>query len=153
MVWKLLIIESFFQSKLNKIKIKNYIKIWGRFSCCLKALCKSYLIIFISKFSELLVRYWFLNVCYCKKFKQIAKIWFGRKNMLSSQCVHTWANITGYTSYIGIINLLESYHIIEVNMGLMSHVILNIKISKHGRLHVSSIKNKFFIFNLCTRDI
>jgi len=29
-VWKLLIIESFFQSKLNKIQIENYIEVWGR---------------------------------------------------------------------------------------------------------------------------
>ncbi len=134
MVWKLLIIESFFQSKLNKIKNKNYIRIWAHFSCCLKAFGKSNLINFISQFSELLVRYWFLNGFYCKKFKQIAKNWFGRKNMLSSQCVHTLANNTGYTTYIGIKNLLESYHIIEMNMGLMSNVILNIKLSKHGRL-------------------
>jgi hypothetical protein len=28
-VWKLLIIESFFQSKLNKIKTENYIEVWG----------------------------------------------------------------------------------------------------------------------------
>jgi hypothetical protein len=75
-----------------------------------------------------------LSGCYGKKFKQIAKIWFGRKILLSSQCVHTWANNTGYTSYIGIKNLLKSYHILEINMGLMSHVILNIKISKHGSL-------------------
>jgi len=75
-----------------------------------------------------------LNGCYCRKFKQIAKIWLGRKNLLTSQCVHTWANNTGYISYIGIKNLFKSYHILEINMGLMSHVILNIKISKHGIL-------------------
>jgi hypothetical protein len=30
------------------------------------------------------------------KFKKIAKIGFGRKNQLSPQCVHTWANGIGY---------------------------------------------------------
>jgi hypothetical protein len=30
--------------------------------------------------------------------KKIAKIGFGRKNQLSPQFVHTWANGTGYTS-------------------------------------------------------
>jgi hypothetical protein len=33
-VWKLLIIESFSQWKLNKIKIENYIGIWGHSCCC-----------------------------------------------------------------------------------------------------------------------
>ncbi len=31
------------------------------------------------------------------QFKQIAKMGFGRKNQLSPQCAHTWANGTGYT--------------------------------------------------------
>jgi hypothetical protein len=57
MVWKLLIIESFFQSKLNKIITKNCIRIWGHLSCCWKALGKSNLINFIPQFSELLARY------------------------------------------------------------------------------------------------
>jgi hypothetical protein len=29
-------------------------------------------------------------------FAKIARIGFGRKNQLSPQCVHTWANGTGY---------------------------------------------------------
>jgi hypothetical protein len=103
-------------------------------SCCWKALGNSNLINFISQFSELLARYWFLSGFYCRKFKQIAKNWFGRKNLLKFQCVHTWANNTSYISYIGIKTFLGSYYVIEVNMGFMSHVILDIKISKHGRL-------------------
>jgi hypothetical protein len=30
---------------------------------------------------------------------KLQKIGFGRKNELSPQCVHTWANNTGYTSH------------------------------------------------------
>jgi hypothetical protein len=50
MVWKLLIIEPFFQCKLNKIKIENNIGIWGHSWCCWKALGKLDLIEFISQF-------------------------------------------------------------------------------------------------------
>jgi hypothetical protein len=78
-----------FSIKINKTKTKNCNRIWGHFSWCLKTLGKPSLIDFISQFSELLVRYWFLSGFYCMKSKQIAKIWFGRKNLLSSQCVHT----------------------------------------------------------------
>jgi hypothetical protein len=39
-----------------------------------------------------------LNEFCCWKFKQIAKIEFASKIQLSPQCVHTWANGTGYTS-------------------------------------------------------
>jgi len=52
MVWRLLIIESFSQWKLNQIKIKNCIEIWGHSWCCWKALEQSDLIEFISQFSE-----------------------------------------------------------------------------------------------------
>jgi hypothetical protein len=50
MAWRLLIIESFSQLKLNKIKIK--IKILGHSWCCWKALEESVFIEFISQFSE-----------------------------------------------------------------------------------------------------
>jgi len=99
MVWKLLIIEPFFQWKLNKIETENYIKVWGHSRWCWKAFGESDLIEFIAQFSELRCRgYWFLGEFCCWKFKQIAKIGFGRKNQLSPQCVHTWTDGIGYTS-------------------------------------------------------
>jgi hypothetical protein len=52
MVWRLLIIESFSQWKLNKIKMKNCTEIWGHSWCCWKALEESDLIEFNSQFSE-----------------------------------------------------------------------------------------------------
>ncbi len=59
----------------------------------------------ISLFSELRCgTYLFLSGFYCWKFKQITKIEFGRKNQLSPQCVHTWANSTSYTNISGVIN-------------------------------------------------
>jgi hypothetical protein len=51
-VWKLLIIESFSQWKLNKIKIENYIGIWGHLWCCWKTFVESNLIDFSSQFSK-----------------------------------------------------------------------------------------------------
>jgi hypothetical protein len=101
MVWKLLIIESFSQWKLNKIETENYTGIWGCSWYFWKALSNSDLNNFISQFSELTCgRYWFLSGFCCWKFKQIAKIGFGRKNQLRTQCVHTWANSTGYHYYL-----------------------------------------------------
>jgi hypothetical protein len=52
-MWKLLIIESFYQRKLNKIKAEIYIGIWGHSWCCWKMLEESDLIEFISQFSKL----------------------------------------------------------------------------------------------------
>jgi hypothetical protein len=79
MMWKL-IIEPFFQWKLNKIETKNCIEIWGCSSCCWKVFNKSYLINFISRFLELRCgRYWFMNGFCCWKFKQIVKIGFELK--------------------------------------------------------------------------
>jgi hypothetical protein len=90
MVWKLSIIESFFQWKLNKLQTENCIGILRCSWCCWKVISKSDLIEFISQFSKLrcLGGYWFFNrFCYWK-FKQIAKIGFGRKHQLSPECVH-----------------------------------------------------------------
>jgi hypothetical protein len=49
---------------------------------------------------------------------KLQKIEFGRKNQLSPQCVHTWANSTGYTSrsyskrsYVYSSILLRKFHI------------------------------------------
>jgi hypothetical protein len=88
-VRKLLIIEPFSQWKLNKIKIENCIGIWGCYWHCWKALSRamrsfkpqSDLIKVISQFSKLRCgRCWFFSGFCCWKFKQIAKIVFGRKN-------------------------------------------------------------------------
>jgi hypothetical protein len=89
-VWKPLIIELFFQWKLNKIENwKIALQFGGCSWCYWKALGKSDLIEFISQFSELRWgRYCFLNGFCCWKFKQSAKIGFRRKNQLSRQCVH-----------------------------------------------------------------
>jgi len=98
-VWKLMIIESFSQWTLNKIKTENSIGIWKHSRCCWKSLSESELIEFVSQFSELRCgRYWFWSGFCCWKFKQIAKIGFGRKNQLNLQCVHTWANGMCHTS-------------------------------------------------------
>jgi hypothetical protein len=75
---------------------------WGGHSwCCWKAFSKSDLIDFISQFLELIrcERYWVLSEFCCWKFKKkLQKIGFGGKNQLSPECVHTWANRTGYSS-------------------------------------------------------
>jgi len=98
-VWKLLIIKPFCQWKLNKIETENFSGIWGCSWCEWKTQGESNLIKFISQFSELTCeRYFFLSEFCCWKFKQIAKIGFGRKNQLSPQCIHTCVKGTGYTS-------------------------------------------------------
>jgi hypothetical protein len=33
----------------------------------------------------------------------------GKKNQLSPQCVHTWANGTGYTNIYNVLNELQKY--------------------------------------------
>jgi hypothetical protein len=87
-VWKL-DYWIIFLMRINKIKTKNYIGIWGCSWCCWKALDESNLIELISQFSWLRCgRHWFWSGFRCWKFKQIAKIGFGRKNQLSPQCVH-----------------------------------------------------------------
>jgi hypothetical protein len=85
---KLLIIEPFFQWKLNKIENKSCIGICGCSWCCGKACSKSDLIEFISQILELRCRrYWFFSDFFCWKFKQITKFGFGRKNQLNPQFV------------------------------------------------------------------
>ncbi len=69
-MWKLLIIEPFFQWTLNKIGTKNCIEIWKVSWCCWKALEESNLIKFISQiFEPKCARYWFLSGFCCLKFK------------------------------------------------------------------------------------
>jgi hypothetical protein len=94
MVWKLLIIEPFSQWKWNKIKTENCLGIWGCSWCCWKALGDSDLIKFISQFSELKCgRYLFFEWILLLKIQtNCKKIGFGRKNLLSPPCVHSWAN-------------------------------------------------------------
>jgi hypothetical protein len=48
MVWRLLNVKPFFHSKLNKVKTKNNIGIWGRSCYCQKAFTKLDLIDFNS---------------------------------------------------------------------------------------------------------
>jgi hypothetical protein len=94
MVQRLLINEPFSQWKLIRIETENCIWIKGRSWYCWQALRES--IEFISQLSELKCeRYGFFSRFCSWKFKQITKIGFARKNQLS-QCVHTWANSTGY---------------------------------------------------------
>jgi hypothetical protein len=101
LVWKLLIVEPFFQWKLSKIETQHYIGIWGCSWCCQKAFDKTDLMEFIPQFSELRCeRNLFWSEFSCWIFKQIANIGFERKIQLSPQCVHTSANITGFTSLI-----------------------------------------------------
>jgi hypothetical protein len=89
MVWKLLIIEPFYQWKWHKIEIENYIGILGRSWCYSKVLNKWDLIGFISQFSKPRYgRYWCLNEFCCWNFKKNINFGFGSKNQLSPQCVH-----------------------------------------------------------------
>jgi hypothetical protein len=93
MVEKLLIPEPFSQWKLNKIETENCIQIWGCSWCCWKALGKSDCVEFISQVLELRCgRYWYFSGFCCWKFKQIAKIGFGKKNQLSPLNVFTLLN-------------------------------------------------------------
>jgi len=72
---KLLIIEPFFQWKLNKIKTENCIGIWKHSWCCWKALDESNLIKFTSQFSELSCgRYWILNDFVVKNSNNLQKL-------------------------------------------------------------------------------
>jgi hypothetical protein len=74
MVWKLLIIESFSQWKLNKIETGNFIEICRRSWCFWKAFDKLDLVERISQFSEpRCERYWFLSRFCWWKFKPIVK--------------------------------------------------------------------------------
>jgi hypothetical protein len=52
-MWKLLIIEPFFQWELNKIETEDCIRIWGHPWCCWKAFNEWDLTEFISQFSKL----------------------------------------------------------------------------------------------------
>ncbi len=66
----------------------------------------------------------------CWKFKKIAKIGFGKKNQLSAQCVHTWANDTCYTniydfrhtSHISFSNKLIYTLCVCVNVKFLNHM-------------------------------
>jgi hypothetical protein len=85
-MWKLLIIEPFFQWKRRKIETEKIVGIWGRFVMSLGSprqvrFNRVYFIIFRAK---VWVSEWMLLL----KIQKIAKIGFRRKNQLSCQCVH-----------------------------------------------------------------
>jgi hypothetical protein len=87
--WKLLIIEPFFQQKLNKIKTENRVGIWW---CCWKAVSESDLIEFYftilgATISKALILEWVLLLKFQTNCK---KIGFGReKNQLRTLNVFT----------------------------------------------------------------
>ncbi len=86
-----------FSMKMNNIKTKKCTRFWGHSWHWWKMFSKSNLIKFISQFLELRCgKCWFFNGFCCYKFKQIAKIEFGKKIQFNFQCVHTWANSTCY---------------------------------------------------------
>jgi hypothetical protein len=92
---------TFFSIKLNKIKIENSIGIWGCSWCCWKAFNKLDLIELISQLLGLRCgRYCFWVDFVARNSKKLQKNWFGRKNQLSLQCIHTWANGIGYISLL-----------------------------------------------------
>jgi hypothetical protein len=92
-VWKLFIIESFFQWKLITSKLKIVLEIGGIPGVGGKCLANQiYFTILRAKVWKMLI---FNGFC-CYEFKQIAKIEFGKKIQLNFQCVHTWANATCY---------------------------------------------------------
>ncbi len=100
-MWKLFIVEPFFLMKLTKIKNEICIGIWKHSWCCWKAIRVLNLIEFISEISKLRCG----NIDFFIRFvvgnsNKLQKIGFEKKNQLSPQCVHTWANGLGYTSYI-----------------------------------------------------
>jgi len=90
-VWrKLLIIESFSQWKLNKIKTEKLYWNLGWFLVLLEGpwwvrFNWVYCTIFRAKMWKILIFEWILLL---EKFKQITNIGFGRNNQLNPQCVH-----------------------------------------------------------------
>ncbi len=101
MMWKLLIIEPFCEWKLNKIKTESSIDIWGvldvKESHRQVGFNRVYFTIFRAKVWKILTFEWILLL---KNSNKSQKLGFRRKNQLSSQCVHTWANNIGYTNVI-----------------------------------------------------
>ncbi len=79
-MWKLLIIEQFFQWELNKIETENCIRIWGHSWCCWKAFNERDLIEFISQFSKLRCgRYWFWVDFVAENSNKFKKLGLGGK--------------------------------------------------------------------------
>jgi hypothetical protein len=120
MVWKPLIIEPFSEWKLKRIEIENYIGTSGHYWCCWKALSKKYLTGFISHFfrakvCKILIFEWIfllmeksnngpiwvldgkiswvLNVFTLRNLEIL-----NSETVMNKDCVHTWANGTGYSS-------------------------------------------------------
>jgi hypothetical protein len=103
------LLNHFLNIKLNKIETENFTGIWGHSWCCWKAL--GWVRFNRVHFTILLrcERYCFLSGFCCWKFTKITKIGFGRKNQLSPQYVHTWANSAGYTSINRSTNFSVTY--------------------------------------------
>jgi hypothetical protein len=87
-MWKLLIIEPFFQWKLYKIKIEKYTRIWGHSLCAWKALGESDLIELISQISKLSCeRYWCLILLL--EIQTNCKKWVWKEKLVKpSMCSH-----------------------------------------------------------------
>jgi hypothetical protein len=85
---------------VNENHKKSKLKTWGCSWCCCKALGKSDLIEFIPQFSEL----WCERECnfgmdfVAGNSNKLQKLGLEAKISVSPQCVHSWANGTGYTS-------------------------------------------------------
>ncbi len=93
-MWKLLIIEPFFQWKLNKIKTENCIEFWGCSCYCWKAPKESDLIKFISQFSELRYeRYWFFKWILFLEIQTNCKNWVWKEKISSALNVFTLLNL------------------------------------------------------------
>jgi hypothetical protein len=110
-----------------------------------KALDESDLIRFISQFWELRCgRYWFLGAFWRWKFKQITKIGIGRKNQLSPQCAHTWANITFYSSNNNLPdNFLVSWKLIRELTRLVTWEVASRELTRETTLN----DNNYFTKN------
>jgi hypothetical protein len=89
-MWKLLIIEPFFQWKLNKIKTEYYIRIWKRSWCHLESpwwiTCnRVYFIIFRAKVWKILIFEWILLL----DIQINCKNWVWKEKLVeSSMCSH-----------------------------------------------------------------
>jgi hypothetical protein len=79
-MWKLLIIEPFFQWKLIKIETENCIRMWGHSWCCWKDFNERDSTKFISQFSKAKVwRYWFWVGFVAENSNKLQKLGLGGK--------------------------------------------------------------------------
>ncbi len=108
MVWKLFIIEPFF----NEMKLNKKWNMYWNLEIFLVLLESFQSVrfnrIYFTNFKAKVWKYWFFDYICCWKFKQITKFGFEKKNQLSPQCVHTWANNIGYISLYHVNIILRS---------------------------------------------